>query len=288
MSVQHDSLDILHVGVVLESTSIKTHLLAHLGDLLAVVLGEYVEFENSLSDVWSGHEVDLENFGLEVTLVLSVSFKSFQEESSALLEFVELKEHVNNLINLSLWWSVVSVGNHFSKSNSGLGVDWHDLSQNADKIWDMASLLAVRHDLIKLICFNQTLNDLIRTSRLLIDVQSQLWIRSSNQISKLIGHRKLSFLDPVLNQVQLVLSDDWSSKLDRFNGIQLCCLKKSIKIDQNWSWSSSLWKIFENIDGVLVSQKCTWSISGDVGGASIISGSNFGLEKLLEHFVGSR
>lgn len=288
MSVQHDSLDILHVGVVLESTSIKTHLLAHLGDLLAVVLGEYVEFENSLSDVWSGHEVDFENFGLEVTLVLSVSFKSFQEESSALLEFVELKEHVNNLINLSLWWSVVSVGNHFSKSNSGLGVDWHDLSKNADEIWDMASLLAVRHDLVKLICFNQTLDDLIRTSRLLINVESQLWIGSSNEISKLVGHCKFTFLDPVLDQVQLVLCDDWSSQLDGFDGIQLCCLQKSVKIDQNWSWSSSLRKILENINGVLVSQKSAWSISCDVCGTSIISRSNFGVEKLLEHFVSTR
>lgn len=154
MGVQHHSFDILHVSVVLKSTAIKSNLFAHFGNLLTVVLGENVKFENSFSNIWSTHEVDFENFSLKVSLVLSVSFKSFKEESSAFLEFVEFKEYINDLINLSFWWSIVSVGNHFCKSNSGLGIDRHNLSKNTNKIWDMTSLFTVRHDLIKLVCFN--------------------------------------------------------------------------------------------------------------------------------------
>lgn len=88
------------------------------------------------------------------------------------MEFVEFKEDINDLINLSFWWSIVSVSNHFGKSNCGLGVDRHNLSKDPDELWLMTSLLAVRHDLIELVCLNQTLDNFVRTSRLLIDVES--------------------------------------------------------------------------------------------------------------------
>jgi hypothetical protein len=76
------------------------------------------------------------------------------------------------LINLSFWLSIFSVSNHFCKTNGGLGINRHNLSKNTDEIWNMSSLFTVRHDLIKLVGFNQTLNNFIRTSRLLINVKS--------------------------------------------------------------------------------------------------------------------
>lgn len=275
VGIQHNSLDILHVGVVLKGSTIESNLFTHLGNLLAVILSENVEFENTFGDIWSTHEVDFEHFSLKVTFILSVSFQGFKEEGSALLELVELEEYIHDLINLSFWWAIVSVGDHLGEPNSSLGINWHDLSKDTDKIWDMASLLAVWHDLIKLVGFNQTLNNFVWTSRLLINVESQLRIGSSDQISKLVGHGQLTLFDPVFNQIQLVLGNDWSGELNRLDGVQLGCLKESIEINQNWSWTTGLWKVLENIDCILISQKCSRSISGDVGGSSIIRRSNF-------------
>jgi hypothetical protein len=65
-------------------------------------------------------------------------------------------------------------------------------------------------------------------------------------------------------------------------------LKKSIEINQNWSWTTGLWKILEDVDSVLVSQKSSWSFSGNFGCTSIIRRSNFLVEKLLEHLISSR
>jgi hypothetical protein len=184
--------------------------------------------------------------------------------------------------------SIISVSNHFCESNSGLGINRHNLSNNANEIWDMTSLFTVRHDLIKLIGFNQTLNNLVWTSRLLINVKSQLRIGGSNEISKFVGHSKFTFFNPVFNQVYLVLSNHWSSQFYRFDGIQFSCLKKSIEINQNWSWTTGLWKILENVNSVLISQKSSWSFSSNFGGTSIIRRSNFLVEKLLEHLISSR
>jgi hypothetical protein len=75
--VEHNSFDVLHVSVVLESTAIESNLFAHLSNLLAVVLSENVKFENSFSNIWGTHEIDLKNFSLKVSFVLSVTFKSF-------------------------------------------------------------------------------------------------------------------------------------------------------------------------------------------------------------------
>jgi hypothetical protein len=154
MSIEHDSLDVTHVGVVLESPTEETNLFAHFGHLLPILLCEKIQLEDALSDIWSTHDIDFKDSGLKMTLVWSVILESLKKESSAFLEFVEFKEHINDLINLSFWWSVISVSNHFCKSDCGLGINRHNLSKNTNEIWNMSSLLTVRHDLIKLIGLN--------------------------------------------------------------------------------------------------------------------------------------
>lgn len=285
VGVEHNSLDVSHVGVALKGSSVEADLLAHLGNLFPVVLSEQVKLEDSFSNVWCAHEVDLENFGLQVSLIWPVSLKGFKEEGSALLNFVEFQEDVDDLIDLSLWWPLVPVGDHSSKTDSGLGIDWHDLSQDFNKVWLMACLLAVWHDLVELVCLNKSLNDLVWGTRLLIDIESHLWVGLSNKITELIGHGQLLFLDPVLDEVELVLLDDWSSKLNRLDSIQLGCLQKSIEVNEDWGWSASGWQVLELVDGLLVSQESSWGISGNSGCSGIITGSKLLVEHMDEEIV---
>jgi len=287
MGVQHHTLDVLHVGVILKCTTIQTDLLTHFGNLLSVILVEDIQLENSFCDVWSTQEIDFKDFGLKVSLVLSIALESLKKESSALLKFVELEEDVHNQINLCFWRARVSVGNHLGQTNSCLRICWHDLSQDCNKVWNMSCLFAIWHDFIELICLNQSFDDFVWRARLLVDVECQLWVGLSDEISKLVGHRQLTFFDPVLDQVQFVLGNHWSCKLHRFDGIEFGGLKKSVEINQNWSWTSCLREILEDVDGVLVSQKGSWSISGNSGSSCVISSSNLAREELLEHFIGS-
>lgn len=162
MSVQHHSLDVLHVGVVLECSTVEANLLTHFGYLLSVVSGEEIQLEDALGNIWCAYDVDLEDLGLEVALIWPIVLEGFKKESSAFLDFVELEENMCDLVNIGFWWSLVSVGDHFGQSNCSLSIDWHDLPENLYEIGDMASLLAVRHDLVKLISLNKPLNDLLR------------------------------------------------------------------------------------------------------------------------------
>jgi hypothetical protein len=102
------------------------------------------------------------------------------------------------LLDVSLGLSLVSVGDHLSEINSSLGVHRHNLSQNADPVWVVTLLLAVWTNLIKLTSFDQTLDDLVRRTRLLVNTESHLRVSLSDQVTKLIGHSEFAFLDPVL------------------------------------------------------------------------------------------
>lgn len=47
----------------------------------------------------------------------------------------------------------------------------------------MTSLVAVLHNLVYLVSLNKTLDDLLRGTGLLVDIQSHLWVGLLNDIS---------------------------------------------------------------------------------------------------------
>lgn len=241
MGVEHDSLDVHHVSIVLESSAVETNLLAHLGYLLSVILREEVELEDTFGHIRRVDQVYLKNLGLEVAFVWAVSFQGLEEECGALLDLVELEEGVDTLVDVSLWWALVSVGNHLGEVDSGLWVDWHDLAQDLDEVWDMAGLLAVWHNLVELIGLDEALDDLVWGSGLLIDAQGHLRVGLPDEIAEFVGHREFALFDPVFNQVHFVLLDDWSSELNGLDSIQFSGLQQRVEVDQKWGWSSSLW-----------------------------------------------
>jgi hypothetical protein len=61
-------------------------------------------------------------------------------------------------------------------------------------------------------------------------------------------------LDPILDQVELVLLDDRSCELDGLDGVQLGGLQESVEVDEDRGRSSSGWQVLELVDGLLVSQ----------------------------------
>ena len=108
-----------------------------------------------------------------------------------------------------------------------------------------------------------------------------------DEIPELVGHRELALLDPVLNQVHLVLLDDWSSELNGLDGVQFGGLQQRVEVDQEWGRSSSLWQVLELVDGLLVSKESTRGVSGNSGGTSIIAGSKLLVEKKHKHLIGT-
>ena len=74
MGVEHDSLTVLNISVVLESSGVKSNLFTHFSNTFFVVVGEQIELEDALCYVWSAHEINFKKFGLEMTFIGSVAF----------------------------------------------------------------------------------------------------------------------------------------------------------------------------------------------------------------------
>jgi hypothetical protein len=86
MSVKHDSLGILNACVVLKSATIEASLLTESGDSLTIVVGEAVHLEDTFSNIWGTHQVDLEELCLKVALIGTVLDQGLKKEGCSFLD----------------------------------------------------------------------------------------------------------------------------------------------------------------------------------------------------------
>ena len=151
----------------------------------------------------------------------------------------------------------------------------------------MACLLAVWHDLIELVSLNKTLDYLVWSTSLLEDCKGHLWVVLSDQISELITHCQLTFLHPTFNQVRLLGLKDWPHKFYRLNLVKSgTALKKGGEVYHNWllaTWRS--WKSFEFLNGIIITDESTWSITGNSSSTSDIISQHALLELSCKHLI---
>ena len=123
MGIQHDPSSILGIGVVLQSSTVESNLLAHFGNALLIVVSEKIELEDTLGNVRSRHQINLKKLCLKVGLSWKVSLQSLQKESCGLLDTRVLEENLNNTLNRSFGVAgSITDGDHLGKVNSSLRV----------------------------------------------------------------------------------------------------------------------------------------------------------------------
>lgn len=187
MSVEHDSLSILNACVVLKSATIETSLFTESGNSFTIVVGEAVHLENTFSNIWGTHKVDLEELSLKVAFIGTVLDQGLKKEGSSFLDATILKEYLNYAINGSFGdVSTLAVGYHLSQSNGSLRVYWDHVAEDLDKVGSIVDLLAVRYNLICLSSLNESLNNSlwrVRGIRTHVDGESELGVELLNHIS---------------------------------------------------------------------------------------------------------
>ena len=103
MSVQDNSFDIFRVLIVFKSTLVKTFLFTQLGNSVSVELVPLVHLQDCISNLWSRHQVGLQNTGLPLSIFRTVKLHAINEESSHFLDSVELQEHLSNCVHIDVW-----------------------------------------------------------------------------------------------------------------------------------------------------------------------------------------
>lgn len=150
-----------------------------------------------------------------MSLVGEVTLKGLQEEGSSLLNVGVLKEDLDYLINRCLWVALgISHGDHLSKLDGSSRVGGNNSSQDLHEVGLVVRLLAVGDDLVELVGFNKSLDDLVGGAGSLVYLQGELGVELSDDIAELVRHREFTLGDPVLNKVRLTLLKDGSGKLN--------------------------------------------------------------------------
>ena len=187
MGVEHDSLTVLNISVVLESSGVKSNLFTHFSNTFFVVVGEKIQLEDALCNIGCAHEINFKQLCLEMTFIRSVAFQGFEKESRSFLNSRKLEEDLENTINRSFWNTIsISCCDHHCEITSGFWILLNHSPQYFKEIWLVSCLLTVWHNLVELVCLDEALDDFIWGSSLLENAKSHLRVILSDQVSKLV------------------------------------------------------------------------------------------------------
>lgn len=288
MRVKHYALGILHICVVLESSSIHANSFAHLCNCSLVKVREEVQLEDSFGNLGRLHQVDFEQFSLQMTLIWAISLEHFQQEFGGFLDLAIFKVYLQDALNGVLWGALsISFSHHKGKRFGSSGIAGHNSPQNLQKVRFVASLLTVRQNFVKLVCLNQALHNLILRSRSLKDLQRHLRVVLSEKVSKFVALGELALVHPVLNEVHLARLEHRSCQLQRLRLVEFGArFEQGREVEHDWFLLASCGlHLLELVDSFLGSEEVRWRISRNSSRSCKISLRQAHVELLHEGFV---
>lgn len=126
------------------------------------------------------------------------------------------------------------------------------------------------------------------TFSLLVDFGGQSGVLDHDNVSKFLGVGNLVSLDPVLDEVLLVLGKNDSTNLLRLNCVESGGLEKLEEVLNEGIGFALLNRLLtQHLDSLFVSDETLWGVSGDFGGLSILLAHNKSVELLGEVLLGA-
>mmetsp|Transcript_36899 Transcript_36899/g.63698 ORF Transcript_36899/g.63698 Transcript_36899/m.63698 type:complete len:837 (-) Transcript_36899:351-2861(-) len=274
------ALDVRHVGVVLEGALGQACLLAQTTDVGLVVVGEHLVAEDGVSHL--GHaaeEVDLQQLGLQETLLLAVALQGLQQESSGLTQKTHGHEDLQHGVGVNQLHAGLIVGQLLGEVQGTLRVAAHKLLQHVAVVDVVVGALGVSHDLIELSLLHVAVDHLLGHVGTQEDGQGHVHINGHHQVTELLGEEKLVFRDPLLQQLGAALLDHGLGQLDGLQLVQLALLQQHREVlEDRLGLARHRRHLLEAQDGGGGAQDATRRLGGDFGGTLNVARSDEGVE----------
>mmetsp|Transcript_17299 Transcript_17299/g.37319 ORF Transcript_17299/g.37319 Transcript_17299/m.37319 type:complete len:416 (+) Transcript_17299:2809-4056(+) len=174
MCVGKGALDVWQVTVVLQGPHVQAGLLTQLGDAGPVVVGQGAVCQDGISNLWVGHQVDLQQLGLQHGLLWAVTRQGIQQECSGLAHHVALQEQVRHCVHLQLGWSLLH--RHLGQCYCALRAVHHQGLQQVHVVQLLTSLPSVGHQSIEIALLSQSPDDLATCIAALVDLERHVLI----------------------------------------------------------------------------------------------------------------
>lgn len=266
IGMDNSALDIVEVGVVLESSLKKSSLLTKLGNVWSIVVRENLVAKNSISDLLRAtHQVHFEKLSLEMSFGWSIVLESIKQEGSALLDESELGENIDDLRNISQGLIIGDEG--LGELGTLIWVHAHDMSEKENVVWGKSNFLGVLDDLIELTSFSEAADNFVGCVGSKVNRKTKSCVGWFDEVSELFRALKLVFLEPFLDELLSTLSKNRSTEFESFNFVQLSGIKKNAEVLKKWGGLSGLrWNLLELLDYLVCSKNTARGLCSDFGG----------------------
>lgn len=166
MRVEQHSLNVLDFSVILKCALVESLLFAESCNFRLVIEFPYLHLQNTLDNLRSNHDVDLQHFCLIISVLGSVLTHAVEQQRSKLLNSVALQEQVSDLMNIQVFVALIQL---LCESQCSFGIDINHTSQLFCVVDFEANLLAIIRSLLKTTLFIENLHNLGVGLRLLIN-----------------------------------------------------------------------------------------------------------------------
>mmetsp|Transcript_27003 Transcript_27003/g.31126 ORF Transcript_27003/g.31126 Transcript_27003/m.31126 type:complete len:481 (-) Transcript_27003:1285-2727(-) len=204
--VDDNSLDVGNLSVVVQSVQEHTLSFAKLGDLGLIIMSKHVHFQNCLGNSGSGHQVQLQQTGLQMTFLRAVTLQGLDQEFGGLKQFVVSHEDVDDNLQINLGSSAsLTNSEHLSQSQSTFRVGQNNSLEQVSPFRGVVDLLTVGSNFFELFGFDETFQHSGRGVGSQVNGKTQIVIELFAQVTQFFGAFQLVFLEPVFNHVSAAL-----------------------------------------------------------------------------------
>mmetsp|Transcript_102832 Transcript_102832/g.290759 ORF Transcript_102832/g.290759 Transcript_102832/m.290759 type:complete len:976 (+) Transcript_102832:1169-4096(+) len=227
MRVQHDSLEVSGVLVVLQSPLHEARLLAELADVVAVVVREHVHLQDGLGDLGRLLQVHGQQLRLELGLVGPVLLQSLQQDRRGLLEPVLVHEDLDHLVDVDERRRAgLALQQALRKAGGALGVRHDHVLKQERVVGLVADLLDVGDNLVVLALLHEAGDHLLVRIGTEVNRQGELRLKRPDNVAQLLSALEPVLLEPLLDKLASLLLHHGPAELHRLKCVQLAVLEQ--------------------------------------------------------------
>ena len=280
------SLQVGHIGVVLERAHVQASLLAELRDAGPVVVGELALAEDGVGDVGKGDEVDLEHLGLHRRLVLPVLLEHVEEEAGGLPDHVALEEEIRDGVEIQR--GRLHLAHLQRDGHRALRVGHERGLEEVGVVGLVIRHLAVLAHLLELPARGERGDNLGVGLRLDVHAERHVGVDGLEKVAELLGALDLVLGHPRVEKLLLVLREHQSGELDALHLVEDAALQADAEILQERRRGSRLLgDRLEPRDRLGVTEDTLGGVSGALSGTLDVPGGEELLKLGLDEGLGA-
>lgn len=282
MDIQTNTLNVFKLLVVLQGLLVEAFLLAEHRYFLSVELVPDLHVQDGFRHLRGSHQIQFQDLGLPLGIFRLVLLHAFQQELGQFSQAVVSQEDISQLMDI-LALLLASLNGHL---HGPLWVLGDHGGEHLNIVQGAPHGLLLLHSQVHLAGLHVALHQFFLGVAGFVNSECQLHVLLFHKVAQGFRASQLIFIEPILNELFLLLLQHGLHQLDAFLLIQLALLQEGLEIDHDGlGLARGGFNVLQLVHGV----RCTEdrASGGDLGSFLVVLGDQGSVEGLLEELVGA-